>query len=250
MDSHTRYPENALPGNKYANQSLFSDPILCDSRSMKTVTIMSLLLLPLAALARDTQELYRWMDLDGQVHYGDSIPAEYAEMEKQILNDHGVTIGTLRGKKSEAEIAAEKLQAQLTMKAELRRRADRALLATYMSTDEILMHRDRRIELFQAQTRVTELYVRNLQRRLDNLLLSAEKFQPYADDLDAPMIDRELTEDIVTTKETIARHENNLQRFALNEIEIVSRFQLDIERFRRLKGLDQQAAVTSPISPN
>lgn len=211
-----------------------------------TITIISLFLLPLGAQARDTHELYRWTDREGQVHYGDSIPAEYAEMEKQVLNDHGITIGTLRGKKTAEEIEAEKRQEQLAMEVELRRRADMALLATYMSTEEILMHRDRRVELFQAQTRVTELYVRNLKRRLDSLLSSASKFQPYADDPDAPMIDRELTEDIATTRETITRHEDNLQRFAVNKTEIVSRFQQDIDRFKRLKGLDQQASIVSP----
>lgn len=215
-----------------------------------TVTILSLLLLPLGALAKDTQQLYRWTDIEGQVHYGDSIPAEYAEMEKQVLNDHGVMIGTLQGKKTEEEIAAEKLQAQLAMEVELRRRADMALLATYMSTEEILMHRDRRVELFQAQTRVTELYVRNLKRRLDDLLDAASKYRPYSDDPDAPMIDRELTEDIATTKDTIVRHEDNLQRFAVNKKEIVRRFQQDIDRFMKLKGLDQKTADNSTVTPN
>lgn len=215
-----------------------------------TVTILSLLLLPLGALAKDTQQLYRWTDIEGQVHYGDSIPAEYAEMEKQVLNDHGVMIGTLQGKKTEEEIAAEKLQAQLAMEVELRRRADMALLATYMSTEEILMHRDRRVELFQAQTRVTELYVRNLKRRLDDLLDAASKYRPYSDDPDAPMIDRELTEDIATTRDTIVRHEDNLQRFAVNEKDIVHRFQQDIDRFMKLKGLDQKTADNSSVTPN
>lgn len=215
-----------------------------------TVTILSLLLLPLGALAKDTQQLYRWTDIEGQVHYGDSIPAEYAEMEKQVLNDHGVMIGTLQGKKTEEEIAAEKLQAQLAMEVELRRRADMALLATYMSTEEILMHRDRRVELFQAQTRVTELYVRNLKRRLDDLLDAASKYRPYSDDPDAPMIDRELTEDIATTRDTIVRHEDNLQRFAVNKKEIVRRFQQDIDRFMKLKGLDQKTADNSTVTPN
>lgn len=213
-------------------------------------TVICLLLLPATTMARDGKELYRWVDIAGQVHYGDSIPAEYAELEKQVLNDHGVTIDTLRGKKSAEEREAEKRQEQLALAIELQRRADRALLATYMSTEEIEMHRDRRVELFQAQTRVTELYVHNLQRRLDGLLKSAKKFQPYNEDADSPMIDRGLSEDIATTKATIIRHEGNLERFAVNETEIVARFQVDVDRFRKLKGLDQQAAVTPSGTPN
>ena len=208
------------------------------------ITALTLLLLPMAALAKDNQKLYRWVDSDGHVHYGDSIPAEYAEMEKQVLNEHGVTVDTLGGKKTPEEIAEEERQLQLARELELRKRADQALLATYMSIEEILMHRDRRIELFQAQTRVTELYLRNLQRRLDDLMADASKFQPYSDDPDAPMIDRNLTDDIASTKETIERHENNLQRFKADETDIVERFAVDILRFKRIKGLDQQAATT------
>ena len=55
------------------------------------------------------------------------------------------------------------------------------MLATYLTIDEIVMHRDRRVELFQAQARVTELYLRNLQRRLDSLREEASKFRPYSD---------------------------------------------------------------------
>lgn len=208
------------------------------------ITALTLLLLPMGALAKENQKLYRWVDSDGLVHYGDSIPAEYAEMEKQVLNEHGVTVGTLDGKKTPEEIAEEERQLQLDRELELRKRADQALLATYMTIEEILMHRDRRIELFQAQTRVTELYLRNLQRRLDDLMVDASKFQPYSDDPDAPMIDRNLTDDIASTKETIERHENNLQRFKADETDIVERFAVDILRFKRIKGLDQQAATT------
>ena len=210
------------------------------------VTVITLLLAASAVEAREGQRLYRWVDGDGQVHFGDTIPAEYAEMDKQVLNEHGITVELLRGKKSAAAIAEEKRLERIAREIELQRRADQALLATYMSIEEILMHRDRRVELFQAQTRVTELYLRNLQRRMENLLSSASGFQPYNDDPDAPMIDRDLSDEIAATRETIARHEGNLQRFRSDETNIVKRFEGDIIRFKKLKGLDQQAAVTSP----
>lgn len=207
------------------------------------ITILTLFLLPLAAQAREGQKLYRWIDKDGLVYYGDSIPAEYAELEKQILNQHGITIDTLYGKKTPEQLAEDQRQLELARELKARKRADQALLATYMSIDEILMHRDRRIELFQAQTRVTELYLHNLQRRMNDLMTDASKFQPYSDDPDAPMIARDLTDDIATTKDTIERHEGNLARFKTDETSIVDRFEVDILRFKRIKGLDQQAAT-------
>jgi hypothetical protein len=94
------------------------------------------------------------------------------------------------------------------------------------------------VELFQAQARVTELYLRNLQKRLDSLEREASQYLPYSDDPDAVMIDSALAADIATTTETIARHQQNLMRFQEDEQEIVARFDGDISRFKTLKGLE------------
>lgn len=203
-----------------------------------SITLLLISLFAGAALADTPQKLYRWVDKDGIVHYGDSIPAEYAEIEKQVLNDAGVTVDILRGKKTAEERAEEARLAQLALERELQRRADQALLATYLSVDEIMLHRDRRVELFQAQARVTELYLRNLQRRHLSLLQEASNFQPYSSDPDAPLIDRDLAEEINEARDTIDRHESNLERFRNDEQQIVARFDNDIGRFKQLKGLN------------
>jgi hypothetical protein len=207
---------------------------------MRFVLIIStaFLLMSQGASAAETQKLYRWVDKDGVVHYGDSIPAEYADIERQVVNEHGITVDVLRGKKTDEEIAEEKRLEELQMQRELQRRADIALLATYLSIEEIIMHRDRRVELFQAQARVTELYLRNLQRLLVELETEASQFRPYSDDEDAPMIDPSLVNELTSTREAIARHEKNLQKFQDDEQSIVARFDGDIDRFRTLKGLN------------
>jgi hypothetical protein len=201
-----------------------------------------ILLLALAvaggALAQETK-VYKWVDKDGTTHYGDSVPVEYAELPKEVINDHGVAVEQLAGKKSAAEREAERLEQERLLAAELQQRADRALLATYLSVEEILMHRDRRVELFQAQARVTELYLRNLERRMGKLRTEAANFQPYSEDPDAPMIDEELVDELRKTKDIMARHERNLNKFRANEQQIIARFDGDISRFRLLKGLDE-----------
>lgn len=205
---------------------------------MAVVTTVALACLQTAAAAESEQKLYRWVDKNGIVHYGDSVPAEYAELEKQVLNERGITLDVLHGKKTPEELAEEKRQQELQAEREAQRRQDRALLATYLSVDEIVMHRDRRIELFQAQSRVTELYLRNLQKRLEKLQGFASGFRPYSDDPDAEMIDPDLAADIAETKDTIARHEANLKRFKEDEQNIVASFNGDITRFKSLKGLN------------
>lgn len=201
------------------------------------LTVALLIVAPMAALA-DGGKVYKWIDKDGTIHYGDSVPVEYAELPKEVLNDHGVTVDNLEGKKSPEQIEAERIAEEKRVADALQRRADQALLATYTSVEEILMHRDRRVELFQAQSRVTELYLRNLERRLSSLEVTAANYQPYSADPDAPMVTEDLADDLQQTKETIERHEHNLRKFKSDEALIVSRFAGDITRFKVLKGID------------
>ena len=202
------------------------------------IITVSLLLLSASALARSEKQVYKWTDEEGQVHYGNSIPVEYAERPKQRLNEHGVAVEELEGKKTAEQIEQERLENERRVAQELQKRADMALINTYLSVDEIVMHRDRRVELFQAQARVTELYLKNLERRLESVRSEASRYQPYSDDPDAPMIPDDLARDLNKTKDTIARHQRNLKKYETDEQQIIERFNTDIERFKILKGIE------------
>lgn len=200
---------------------------------------IGLIFLACAAGAADRENRhYKVVDEDGNTYYGDSIPPEMTDLDKQVVNDHGVTVGHIEGRKTEEELAAERRAEEQRLQRELQRRADQALLATYQSVQEIELHRDRRVELFQAQARVTELYLRNLQRQLEKLERESLRYAPYSSDPEAEMVDPALVEDIVETKNTIHRHEQNLQKFKDDEEMIIARFDGDINRFKSLKGIE------------
>ena len=200
-------------------------------------TVALLTLVPLAAPGAEGL-LYRWVDREGLVHFGDSIPAEYMDLERQIINEYGVTVGILRAKKTDEEIAEDKRQEKIAIDQAIQNRMDDALLATYLSVDEIVLHRDRRVELFLAQSRVTELYLTNLKRRLGSLQKEASRYRPYSDDPDAETIDPDLAGDISTTEDTIQRHQANLEQYQDDAMAVVDRFDGDINRFQKLKGLN------------
>ena len=73
---------------------------------------------------------------------------------------------------------------------------------------------------------------------MKKLLEEASRYRPYSSDPDAEMIDPDLAEDIATTKDTIARHQHNLDKFHQDEKNIMDRFDGDIDRFKKLKGLN------------
>ena len=212
---------------------------------LTVTTIAALLLLPLIAGAQQ-RSAYTWLDYEGVRHYGDKIPAEYAYKPKSVINEHGVVVGHIDGKKTDEQVEAERVAKEQAMQKELQMRADRALLATYQNVDEIEMHRDRRIELFQAQSRVTELYLRNLDRRLLQLKAESKNYRPYSSDPSAPMVEPKLIREIQETESTIVRHQKNLEKYQQDEADIIERFDGDIHRFKNLKGLPMTTAQALP----
>ena len=194
--------------------------------------------LPLAAIADNNKKIYSWTDEEGKVYFGDSVPAEYAERPKEVVNEHGVTVAELEGKKTAEQLEQDRIEKERQVAAELQRRADLALLNTYLTVEEILMHRDRRVELFKAQSNVTRLYLSNLERRLQSLQNEASRYSPYSSDPDAPMINDELKEELQETRDTIERHQSNLQKFKHDEQKIIDQFDGDISRFKLLKGIE------------
>lgn len=183
------------------------------------------------------QRVYSWTDDKGVVHYGDKVPPEYRDQKKRILNEQGVTVGVIEGKKTAEELAIEQRQRAIEAEKEKRRRADKVLLSTYLSVDELEMHRDRRLELLRAQQKVGELYLRNLRRRMVSLQEEAGNYKPYTLEPDAPMIPSELAEDLSDTKDRINRQESQLAEQRREADALEQKFAEDISRFRTLKGL-------------
>lgn len=214
---------------------------------MRLLAAVSILCLLGSAFAGPQHtKTYSWVDEDGVRHYGDSVPPQYADAPKQVLNEQGISIDELQGKKTPEQIEQERREAELEQQKELQRRADQALLATYSTVDEIVMHRDRRLELFQAQARVTELYLRNLRRRLDQLKDVASRYKPYSTDPDAEVVDPGLVDEIRETEASITRHEDNLAKYRSEEEGIRKQFEGDINRFMALKGLTVTSAQAVP----
>ena len=89
------------------------------------------------------------------MHYGDRVPPEYANNELVILNDQGVEIAHISGKKTAAQLAEDARQRAIRSEQIRKRDAallrDRVLLSTYLSIEEIEALRDRRIELVEGR---------------------------------------------------------------------------------------------------
>lgn len=182
------------------------------------------------------QQIRRWVDKDGVVHYSDIVPPEHADRDRQILNGQGVSVGSEQGEITEEEraeaarIAAEKEQRRLA-DAETARR-DRMLLDTYLTVEDIEELRDRRIELLESQIKVTEQYLDNLRKHLRTLEREAERYTGA----EGAGVPPNLALDISRTSASISLYEENLARTRNEQESLRAAFAADIDRFVELKG--------------
>ena len=70
---------------------------------MSTLLACSLLYGPVAGAF-----MYKWVDDEGEVHYGDSVPPEFSDKERRKINEQGRTVKVFEAAKTPEEIAEEK----------------------------------------------------------------------------------------------------------------------------------------------
>jgi hypothetical protein len=183
----------------------------------------------------DTGNVYRWVDDDGVVHFGDQVPPEYAPIDREVLNQQGITLRTEQGLLTEEELAAERKAKAEKAAALAAARRDEVLLSTYLSVEEIEGLRDRRIELIEGQISVTENYLESLKKNLRHLQAEASNFKPYSTDPEAEPIDDKLAKELSDTVESIALYEKTLVTTRTRQSRVVMAFDADIVRFKELK---------------
>jgi len=189
-------------------------------------------LLPSGASADNKAIAYRWVDEQGVVHYGDSIPPQYAEKAHQQLNRLGVEVGHSEGQKTAEQLAAEERERQDVIQ---KKQHDNFLITTYTSVKDIETLRDQRLDQLQGQRIAAEQYVDNLQSRLVALQSRARHFRPYDARSDARRMPDDLAEDLVRTLNEL-RTQNTALMAKSEEVSAVrSQFDTDIERYRELR---------------
>lgn len=207
-----------------------------------TKAILPLLALALLAgiahAASDSErKLYRWVDKNGQVHYGDSIPPEYAEQDRDVLNKHGVPVaheeGLVTPEEARAKAAADKAAKDI----QIQKQRDRTLLQVYQSVEEIEVLRDRRLELIDAQLTIQEQSLANLRAKHALYEKQAARYLPRSKEADAQALPEELALDLQRSASDIGTQQQNLEKKRVERETIRTNFGADIRRFKELKAV-------------
>ena len=209
-----------------------------------TPLVLSALLLALAAgpaagAAENTgkQKLYRWVDKQGQVHYGDSVPPEYAEQDRDVLNKRGIAVGREEGTITPEEAAAKAAEEKAARDEQKRKLRDRVLLQTYQSVQELEILRDNRLDLVDAQLTIQEQSLSNLRAQRAKFERSASMFAPLNPKPDAKPLPDELATDLARSASDIQTQEANLLRRREERESIRQTFEADIQRYQELKAI-------------
>jgi len=176
---------------------------------------------------------YKWTDDQGIVHYGDSVPPQYAQKERAVLNNRGVEMRKLDAQKTPEQLAAEERARQDDFK---QKQHDAFLMNTYTSVKDIEALRDLRLDQMRAQRVAAEQYVDGLHARLSALQTRAQNFKPYSPRPNAHKMPDDVAEDLVHTLNELRTQKNALTVKTEEETTLKAQFQADIERYRELRA--------------
>jgi len=198
------------------------------------------LLLPLALAALPaTAAIYKWVDEQGNTHYGSAIPPEYAKQDtrKEKLNERGQTVEIVQEKaKTPEQLAAEQRlreeEEARQREIERQRQHDRLLLSTYDSVDGLEMARAGKVRSLEGQVTVAAGQIREREALLERQRQRAAELERSGSQVDAKLL-----KDIATTEAQIARNQARIEALRAEQAQIRATYDADIARYRELKGL-------------
>jgi hypothetical protein len=203
-------------------------------RVLGGAAVITAIMLAAPAMAADSSAghpNYSWVDKNGERHYGDSVPPEYAQQERRVLNNQGVEIQRVDAEKNPQQLAEDRKRAQAV---EDRAQHDRFLLTTYTSTKDIERLRDERLDQIDGQIKATMAYIDSLDARLKTLQQRALNFKPYNIKPDARRMPDDLAEQLVRASNEERTQRRSMDRHKQEQVSVRAQFEADIARYREL----------------
>jgi hypothetical protein len=118
-------------------------------------------------------KMYKWVDENGQMHFGDKIPQKYLAKEHEELNERGMKVKHKEAEKNAQEKAEEQHLEQERKKAALeaqkKKKMDRVLLDAYDSENDLIIARDSRLEAVASQIQLSEAIISESNKKIKSM---------------------------------------------------------------------------------
>lgn len=187
------------------------------------------------------EELYRWTDEDGNVHYSDTLPADRAPDARDIYDRAGRHLEKVDAALSEEERELERERRRQEREAEALRRQeaqeqakyDRMLRRTYTSVEAVQEARDERLENLEATIELSRSRIARYREELERLEDDAARQERMENGNPGPVYER-----IDQIEERIQRQQDVIERHRADMADIRETFGNHIQRFRELQARD------------
>lgn len=206
---------------------------MCYKRQVRNILVNASILATLLLSAPAYAELYKWVDENGVVHYGDHIPPEYASDRHETFNEVGVRIGVQEEELSKEQLAARAEQERVRQELDS---YDQQLLKSYERVSDIEQLRETRLADLKQQDLIAANYLKGLEERMAALEIEAQRYNyPYDPLSDKRPVPDNLTAELMETAANVEKYRDMLARRIQQREELVASFKRDIKRFQELK---------------
>ncbi|MDQ3563869.1 MAG: hypothetical protein M3436_06920 [Pseudomonadota bacterium] len=176
-----------------------------------------------------------WTNKEGVRECGNAVPAEYAQQGHTKFNAQGVAVGHRKPAKSQAEFAEEerikKQKAEEDRKRQEAEKADRVLLDTFSSEDDLVFAREGKVSAIEAQIQLTESHIEKIQDNLDRMIAIAADLERRGQ-----KPSEQAMADIEKVRAQVAENRSFIETKRKEQESVRQQYATDIERFRKLSG--------------
>ena len=196
---------------------------------------ISLSVILLACSLSTQAKMYKWVDEEGQMHFGDRIPPKYMVKEHQELNESGVVTKRKEAAKTAEQKAEDRRLEYQRKKAaaveKKKKQRDRVLLDTYTTERDLIVARDSRLEAVGSQVQLAETIIADSNKSIESLEKQVTQIKASNREVPADVYQR-----IESEKEQVAVQSKVMESHKKRQEDIATQFNGYIERFKVLKA--------------
>lgn len=182
-------------------------------------------------------KMFKWVDKEGNTHFGDRIPDEYLSKAHKELNEQGAVVETHDEIKAETaeqrkeKFRLERIEREKKEKAKKQAKQDRVLLDTYTTERDLTAARDARMDAVDSQLQLSKSILEESGRKLDLTEKQITRIKAGGKEVPKNILDKMQREkkQVKTYQEIATSHQKRKQ-------EINEQFESYIKRFRELKA--------------